>query len=491
MSRQSNELSQPAPTGKLKRLGFALALAFALAASIIAPVAAKLLHIRYNLSTTASVTSGFPAIVINPFDASNPSYGEYVAVAWTDGVDSTSGHQGPVQIKFTTESSGLWFKHTVLPGSSSSKSKDVALAADPQTANRVHLLWNHDDSATLPDFEDIFYASCTLNVGGGTASCTSPPQAVEANTGFILQSPDLAIENNSQVHAVWVKQTNSPSSGDTEIRYAHKADASWGSFQTLDSGGKRVQPAIAHSTVGGTEYLHLVWVDQTNNLLRYWRRVKTAGTWGVWEAVQTLFNPGLYTNPGSPDVAAVGADVYVMWDVTKSGGSQSEFYLLYNHSPDSGANWDGNKCLPSQANPATGCPTAELRTSGFQGDTTEEYDDRLRPKIFMEITGTLTIPHLVWHESFDPDGSGEAGARWDVLSAYLMSGNWITNTNPISKPEGSALFTVAPMMVVGQNGEKQFVYMEPRSTGTNPFWDVIYWGDDIPPFSIKLPLILK
>lgn len=503
MSRQLNGLTHPAPTGKVKRLGLAFALASALAALIIVPVAAKLLHIRTNLSVTASVTSGFPAIVINPFDASNPSYGEFVAVAWTDGVNSTSAHQGPVRLKFATESTGVWWEKQVLGASNFSKSKDVALAPDPSasTGNRVHLVWAHTSDGVL--FDDIYYAACTLNASSGAATCDTPSDgnAPAAGSTVNLESPDVAVDSSGTAHVVWAKRV---SETNIEIWYRQKSGSGWASagngFRKLNTSSyKGFQPAIAHSKVGSTEYIHVVWADQTANRLLYARRVNTGSGWGAWDFIETvLFDTSgvIYTNPGLSDIAARGQNVYAVWDVTKKSGASNEFILLYRQSSDSGANWANKRCIPSNTEltgVVTACPTStdEGRISGFKGDTTEEFDDRLRPRLFLEITNTLTIPHLVWQQMIDlPSGEGTV-SRFDVEYTYVSGSNWVSPTAVLSNTKKFSTKALAPMMVVGQNGEKQFVYMEPRSAGANPFWDVIYWGDDIPPHRLRQPIILK
>ncbi|MFQ5614126.1 MAG: hypothetical protein ACE5H9_18550 [Anaerolineae bacterium] len=496
LNKASRKGNRP-PATKMKMIASASLLAIILSGLFFLPAVAELLHIRTNMSANATVTSGFPAIVVNPTDSGQP-FGEWVAVAWTDGVSADSGHQGPVWLKYTTETSGIWREQQVATASSSptNKSQDVALAPDPVTANKVHLVWAHASSQLL--FEDIYYASCTLDASGTTTTCeqASDSNAPEANSSVNLESPDVAVDASGEPHLVWVKRL---SGSNTQIRYRHRlANGSWESaIQTIDAGGEEnLQPAIAYSQVGSTEYLHLVWADQTNNILRYTRLVKTGGSWGNWEPTQSLFTAGIYTEPGLPDVAAVGSEVYVAWDAKPTSGQPQEYVLLYDHSSTSGSsgNWDGPKCLTSNASAATGCQTGEIRESGFggtPGDGTDAFDDRLRPRLFMEITTTLpiTVPHIVWHEKVDL--GGEAGKNFDVMYTFLTGSGWNAVANVTKDTKGSTLASVAPTMVVGQNSEKQFAYMEQTPVGVNVRWEVYYLGDDIPPATIYLPLVTK
>ncbi len=139
------------------------------------------------------------------------------------------------------------------------------------------------------------------------------------------------------VHVVWRDAAG------TTVQYRRSPDGgnTWDPIQTLHTTGVSV---AAHVATSGN-IVHVVWKSE-DSLIRY-RRNLNHGDPDAWEP--PLFAPAaMLTVPGetegySPDVAAYGDYVYVVWVVNQWPAYQPDVY--FRRSPNGGAMWEPGQYL--------------------------------------------------------------------------------------------------------------------------------------------------
>jgi len=138
-------------------------------------------------------------------------------------------------------------------GSTGANSKDPQVALDSQS--NLHIIW--DDSYFIGGTHDL--EATYLNKSAETWE--------SFNTGVTQEDPDLsadiAIDNDDNIHIVWV---NTPSGGDKDIFYKrYNADEeSWTDAQLVSEGS--TQPSESPLiNIDSSGIINIIWIDHTDD----------------------------------------------------------------------------------------------------------------------------------------------------------------------------------------------------------------------------------
>jgi len=465
--------------------GVAIVLAAGLAATALAAVLAAVamarplgfLHLRSNLSQTATFISAYPDLAVSPD-------GDRVVAAWTEGYKDGVGYKGHVYLRVASEAGAGWGgKIPVFSGGDSVCAYDVAVAVTGTTAHVAYVVFNN--TCSDPTQMQVRYRTCSLASG----QCDGSEDVVaSADTLFNrITWVDLAVDASGNPHVVWARYDEQGHDG--EILYSARAGGTWGSLYTVGSnaGGKN-NNAPAITWADGS--VHVVWEEETlvgeektEHVLRY-RRRRASG----WESSVYITPLGSDTKrpPSNPDVAAGAGEVFVVWDWCSNEGPNSPcstYHMVYRRSNSGGVYW--------------GTHDNEIREVGTDYRRSYRYDDlgdydsvlegqdeyvrRLRPAIALNEDGW---PAVVWHAKRNGGGGEEGGGGGEsyvIYYSYAISGtdsavDWITTT--VLNEEQPSWLGSAAVSVGVRDGEQRLhaAYMRKPSKDSADAWDVYYEG---------------
>ena len=81
--------------------GLAAVVLVAALEAVVTAAPVSFLHIRSNLSQTATLVSAYPDLAVSPDR-------DWVVVVWTEGYDDRAGFQGHVYLRAASETGGGW-----------------------------------------------------------------------------------------------------------------------------------------------------------------------------------------------------------------------------------------------------------------------------------------------------------------------------------------------------------------------------------------------
>lgn len=411
------------------------------------------LRVRTNLSGYSDRTSGYP-------DIATDSNGDYVAVVWSEGYDSSAGAKfhGRIYLRWISENTGLWSSRiTVDDGANTqndwSRRAAVALQRSGSTVT-AHIVWVR--------FEKTFgwsvrYRACVL---GGSCGSVSRVHGLTPEDSP-LDVPDIAVASNGTPLVVWMAKDGS--TGQQAIYYAERSGSTWSKTEASASGTYNDWPTV--TAQDNTAYLAWVFVSGGQYSLLYSK--KTVG--GTWVAErQTVYS--LASKPSHyPFLATGGGTVYLAWETEAADAT----HYRVNYKNDAGSGWQ-----PSLTNERkTITDTCQVSTSG------DEYARYLRPALAFWDDRL----HAVWHHAYE-FGEGEKIHR--VLYSYSDNPN---ASNPTWEPPvifaelgGDADLTaeerqfpvdnVTPRIAVGPptTGETKYHVHVVIMLETSSGWDVWY-----------------
>ena len=458
-----------------------LALLLLLATSLVAWAA--LGNVVTNISQTGT-DAGYPAVAVNGTDV--------IAFVWSERYVNGGALQGPIILQGTTDGLNLTARRAVDNSiSENDQSWAPDIAADLTTPNKMHIVWKNLFQSTT---HRLFYRPCLLG-----ATCQNEEQIVSKSDGTSVDFPRIALGlTRGGVHVVWQQ-----AKGATErsIQYAGRTTTnSWTApfaITSVTDGSDISHPAIAVTTDGTNDYVHVVWVNNAGTKeIRYRRGTvpNTSNTVQTWGAVKTWSNPNGNSAKGYPAIAAIGSTVVVLWDV--DSGTTERYYALYDVSSDNGLTWPGpvREMLTDETNPAN-FTALESRVNGINTD----YTKRLHIRAVFE-PGSDKL-HVVWHQS-ETNVQFERYRHVFYSSRVLSCGSncWETpsdNRNNKYNNYPIGVYSVSPDIAVGSDGQPHVVYMEGRNEFQSELIDtvfnIIYNGAQelLPPPTFYLPIIMK
>jgi hypothetical protein len=444
-----------------------------LAPVLVAVAAPKMgfLHIRTNLSRSSDRDSSFPEMDVSPD-------GNWVAVVWVEEYIEGDKDKGSVYLRAASEMGGGWGDRlSVFTAYSSAKAYDAAVAVAGSTA---HVIYVMRDSSHFR----VRYTTCALNTG----NCTFRSE-VTSTDAYEITWVDVALDGNARPHAVWAQYDFGGTNG--RIWYKAYNGTTWVEEKEVSAGVGNNAPAIAWAS----DYAHVVWqVGPDTNAIKY-RRRHTAVTGGWDSTTLTPFPGGILFPTGTPDVAAWGDRVFVVWDwcydtqlIPWNDPNPCDTYnVVYRRSNDKGA-------TGFELERSVGDTTFVQPYYSLDFQSTEAYLRTLQPSVDVNDDGWPTV---VWHAD---RSSGHDGSDYAVYYNCAISS---TATNVLSwtvAGTGAVLNQYQPSMVSapavgvvgsGQDSLLHVAYMSQQYEGEA--WDVFYdTNADASGYSyVYLPLIMR
>lgn len=439
----------------------------ALAAVTRASVAGGFLHVRTNLSSSPDLMSAFPDLAVSPD-------GEWVAVTWVEGYDSSAGYKGDVYLRAASESSGWGPRILVFDGDSSTYAYyRASVAVTGTVAHVTYVVFEH--AAGVLYATRLYYRTCSLV----TRTCGASEQITSTlvSSGNQITWSDLALDANGKPHVVWDRYYISGTVDIGRVFYAARPDDGW-TIAAVDSTGDADRPVVAWAD----GYAHVAWKKtwQSGGAPHYgiyYRRRDTSpgGMWGV--AVPLFDTVNADYEPQYPSVAAGNGRVFVVWDACYSvfGGKCEGYVVLYRRSNT------GGMSFPSYPS------FQEVGTDDLSWDALEPYDptgeelaEFLQPFIVLNDNGW---PAVAWHAGYD----GSTALYYSHAVTGTDSGvAWITPTVLIA---GGVSVPRVGVIEAGADGEQHLHFAYMRS-GSN--WDVYYDSDESGAYHmVYLPLVSR
>jgi hypothetical protein len=467
--------------------GLAVVVLAAVLVAVVTAAPVSFLHIRSNLSRTATLSSAYPDLAVSPD-------GDWVVVAWTEGYDDRAEFRGHVYLRAASEAGGGWGnKIRVFSGDSSAYAYDAAVAVAGDTAHVAYVVFVFADGSLTRT--EVRYATCPLPNG----ECES--QILSIDYTYLLTRVDIALDEDEDPHVVWTRQAEDRSEGD--VWYSTRSAEAWGSREWVDKAESIVDgnPAIAWAD----GYAHVVWQAKSgpegyeDYYIRYRRREDQSGDWeGVVSPVEGV---GLPT--ANPDVAAGAGRVFVVWDWCADFNRQTrgycrEYNLVYWRS-DWGP-FDRREVGTDNEAPVEIYYSAE---SQDYFEDRSEYLLNLEPSISLNGDGW---PAVVWHADLSEgegcdEGCKDADREYAIYYTYALTGtedngvDWITPTVLSQVQPGMLGRAVVGMGEPGPSGEPPHVaHMQKLGTDEQDPWDVYYDSseDERERYSyLYLPLIAR
>lgn len=469
--------------------GLAAAVLVAALEAVVTAAPVSFLHIRSNLSQTATLSSGYPDLAVSPDR-------DWVVVVWTEGYDDRVGFQGHVYLRAASETGGGWGnKVRVFSGDSSAYAYDAAVAVAGDTAHVVYVVFLSDGGSLTRT--DVRYATCPLPNG----ECES--WIVSFDPTYLLTRVDIALDEDEDPHVVWTRQAEDRSEGD--IWYNRRSAGAWGSPERVDNEGDFIDgnPAIAWAD----GYAHVVWqasygpAEDKDYYIRYRRREDQSGDWDE-EVVSLVDGVGLPT--ANPDVAAGSGRAFVVWDwcadLEQTLGYCTAYNLVYWRS-------DWGRSQRREVGTDEEAPV-EIYYSAEKQDYFEdgnEYLLNLEPSISLNGDGW---PAVVWHADLSEgegcsqsQGCKDEDRDYAIYYTYALTGtedngvDWITPTVLSQIQPGMLGCAVVGRGEPGPSGEPPHVaHMQKLGTDKLDLWDVYYDSseDERERYSyLYLPLITR
>jgi hypothetical protein len=254
--------------------------------------------------TYNSGQSYYPAIAT---DSNN-----HIHVVW----DDTSPGNQEIFYKKSTNGGTSWTTRRLTWNSGESSYPRIAV----DLSNNIHMFWLDD----IPGNWEIYHKKST---DGGSSWITS---RLTYSSGRSY-GPDIAIDSNSHIHAVWADDTP----GNLEIYYKKSTDGgiSWSTKRITWIPGSSGGPAVA---VDSNNNILLVWTDKipgTTTYKIYYKRSTDGGaTWPKYQQISWIKK-----GSRSSDIAVDSNDhIHVVWS-GDTGNPVPELY--YQRSSDGGATW--------------------------------------------------------------------------------------------------------------------------------------------------------
>ena len=259
---------------------------------------------------------------------------DHVHVVWQDsrfGGRNTEGYY----IR-STDGGASWGSETRMT-ENDSVSEDPAIAISGPV---VHVIWVDERDSYRGD---VYYKRSSDN--GATWGADT------ALTTVFARKMEVSIAASGQnVHVMWADARDPY----YDILYKRSSDGgmTWSEdTQLVDVNSESYMPAIAVSD----SHVHMVWFDRRHGVREevYYKRSTDNGlTWGP--------DTRMTEDPEDsewPVIAAVGADVHVLWSDNRDGDHE----VYYQHSSDNGETWDDVLVLTDDT--YTSCATG-LAASG-------------------------------------------------------------------------------------------------------------------------------
>ncbi len=355
---------------------------------------------------------------------------------WVNDTDDNFDIDGPYQYKIRTILK--WSNATVISddftGWNSDSSWYPSIAVDNN--GNVHVVWQDYTNGEWGSDTEIMYANYTTT-GWSNATVIS-----DDYTGWNdgdSYGPEIAIDNNGNLHVVWYDTTDGEWGLDREIMYANYTTAGWSNATVISddytgwNDGDSEEPSITTDKNGN---IHVVWYDATN------------GEWGTDDEIMyTNCSSGIWSN------ATCISDIYG-WN---NGGSWNPYLAVDNNSnihvvwqDDTDGEWGTDWEIMYVNYNGTNWSNATAISDIYGWNVAGSY----YPSIAIDNSGDI---HVVFYDLTD----GEWGSDVEIMYVNNTGSNW-SNATVISDDytgwnDGSSYY---PNIDIDNNGNLHVVWSE-------------------------------
>jgi hypothetical protein len=440
------------------------------------------LRIRRNLSDSRDVDSGFPDIAID-------GSGQYVAVVWTEGYDSSAEakHHGQVYLRWNSEGSGMWSNKIELEDKlfdgfdEDYWATNAAVTLEDTTPPTAHVVWVRFEK----DYGwRVRYCACKL--GGTCGSAANLSTLSGEDSPFFV--PDIVAGGGGRLFVVWVHKYFLDPDWQRVIEFREFDGQAWLPIEEIGSGVFNDWPAVA---IRGQE-VYVAWLERISNVYRVPYKKKTVGgsSWPFSGAVYSISDSKM----SNPFLAADDNTVYVAWEIFDSDTgilNKDDYSIRYKY--DSGSGWEpsvGYEAITNTASTYLGTISDEIYEE-------PEYQQLLRPALALDDDGVL---HAVWHHNYYVPPIDEGDPTTDTHRVLYTSSISLTASPPTWEPlevfaklsaDGRPFSqrNVSPRIVVSGSALDLHVHVVLMKK-TSAAWDVWYLSNQLYE-SVLMPMVMK
>lgn len=381
-----------------------------------------------SISQTPNMVSAYADVAASGSETGGQ---EYVAVVWSEGTTDppeSATHIGRLMLRWGPPGEPWVWPMTVVEGSTSSKSREPAVAVYSSTA---YIAYTKNPSNWV-----IGYAECPY----GSACTKRTVRSGSTKVG----SADIAYCNGTP-HVVWA---DTEESGTNDIWYSYLTGETWNTGKVSDDAKVDSSPSVA--CYGSA--VHVAWIEDG-------RYVCYRGKDGSWGGITRFYDGGGSYTPWNTSIAAYGDYVDVVYDFRdEANPNQFKVRQWRNYLP-------GGACTNEIPDAST------YYSSTVPGGGISEYVGYLRPSNAIYNATSQPVSLVVWH--------AHVGDAYEVMysqgthSSLDCNLSWSTPISlavDLSKQDCSA-----PSIAIGITGtiSHTHVVFQNNTEGTKP-WDIHY-----------------
>ena len=295
----------------------------------------EIMYVNYTTSVgwnnVTIISDGYNNSYWNIGESADPSiaFDELVGlhVVWFDNTPGVWGGGLDYEIMYSKlEGSKGWSNATVISDGYNNSYWNTGISAYPAIAanstGTIHVIWTDFTAGVWGTDIEIMYVNYTDTMGWSNATVISDGYNGSYWSTDTSAFPDIAIDNNGTIHAVWEEYTPGEWGSDTEIMYTnYTAGSGWFNVTVISDGykgnywniGSSFRPSIAVANSGSIN-VHVVWYDDT------------PGEWGTdIEIMYTHLKPPPPQAPTLLPPTNLGAQVFLNWTYV----SDATIYYIY------------------------------------------------------------------------------------------------------------------------------------------------------------------
>ncbi|NVM03954.1 MAG: VCBS repeat-containing protein [Candidatus Helarchaeota archaeon] len=272
----------------------------------------------------------------------------------------------------------------------------------------IHVVWQDDTNGEWGTDMEIMYTNYNISTGWSNATVISDDSTGWNNdTSYI---PDIAADNNGNLHVVWMDYTKGEWGTDSEIMYTNYTAAGWSNATVISddytgwNNGSSQSPRIITDKNGN---IHVVWTDYT------------VGEWGGGfldsEIMYANYSAAGWSN------ATVISDDYTGWNDERSDSPEiatdnnSNIHVVW--WDDTNGEWGTDSEIMYANYTAAGWSNATLISDIYGWND----DNSWNPSIAMDNNGNI---HVAWLDYTD----GEWGTDSEIMYTNYTVAGWSNAT---------------------------------------------------------------
>ncbi|MFX1502910.1 MAG: hypothetical protein ACFFDH_18260 [Promethearchaeota archaeon] len=271
-----------------------------------------------------------------------------IHVVWSDYTDGSWGTDEEIMYVSYTETSG-WSNVTVISDGYNGIYWNDMISRRPDIAvdslGNIHVVWEDETigiwTGALFDWE-IMHVTYTEASGWLNVTVISDGfEDIYWNDGYSM-APQIAVDDDDNVHVVWEDETDGLWGTDQEIMYSTLQGSKWSFPKVISDGfegvywndGQSQKPSIAIDSSGN---IHVVWQDDTNGgwgidteIMYSYYSEKTG--WILPKVISDGYQ-GNFWNTGDsyyPAIAYGNEEIHVIWRDTTDGVWGMDDEIMYS-----------------------------------------------------------------------------------------------------------------------------------------------------------------